>query len=121
MKAWSRRRKRGRPGSARPGDDHGTPELQARRLSLADGADPVMTEYPLGLLLARALVDQMQHDAGCYYAYLYRRAIGHTQLSCTFLYRAIMGDQGPFADLPDEAAQAQLERLYRIGKGALCH
>ncbi len=119
MKAWSRRRKRGRPGSARTGDDHGTPESQARRLSLANGADPVMTEYPLGLLLARAHIDRMQHDAGCYYAYLYRRAIGHTQLSCTFLYRAIMGDHGPFADLLDEAAQAQLERRYRMGKNRL--
>jgi hypothetical protein len=119
MKAWNNHGGRGRPGAVRPGRDHGTPELQARRTSLAAGADPAMTEYPLGLLLARAVVDRAQHDSGCQYAYLYQRAVGRTHLSCAFLYRAIMGEHGFYPEPPDEAAQARLERLYRTGKNRL--
>ena len=44
--AW---RKRGRPRLDRPSNDQGTPEQQAKRSALAGGADPALTEHPLGL------------------------------------------------------------------------
>lgn len=51
---------------------------QARRSALVKGGDPVMASYPLGVLLARGIIDQGQHDAGQRYAYYYGRMFGRT-------------------------------------------
>lgn len=70
--------------SKREPKDHGTPESVARRFALvgnlldADGRlpDPALAAYPLGILLARGLVDRDMHDMGCRYAGWMARALG---------------------------------------------
>jgi hypothetical protein len=108
-------KQRGRPRIDRPAVDKGTPELQARRVRLAAGGDPALTEYPLGLMLARRLATDEQHEAGCYYAFLYGRTIGRTQVNYNQLYQHIAAT---FAEQRDrsEEAQARIESLFRQGK-----
>ncbi len=114
---WSGTGRRGRPRSDRPATDLGTPEQQARRAGLAGGGDPALTEYPLGLLLLRRLIGGEEHEAGCYYAFLYGRSIAATQLTTNRLYHQLaMYADG--RDLSDEM-QAHVESLYRKGKNRL--
>ena len=70
--------RRGRPLSARPAIDRGTPELQARRARLAGGGDPELVSYPLGILLANGDIGEDAHQAGCRYAWLYGFVHGRT-------------------------------------------
>jgi hypothetical protein len=117
---WERQGRRGRPYCDRPVIDRGTPELQAHRARLAAGGNPTLTEYPLGLLLARGLVSREQHEAGCYYAFLYGRAVGRTQVDCSYLLGALAAGYADRRDLP-EAELAMIQSLFRRGKGALYH
>ncbi|SLN31952.1 hypothetical protein [Oceanibacterium hippocampi] len=57
-------------------EDRGTVENQRRRAWLAQGADPALTSYPLGILLANDAISDAQHQAGCRYAWLFSIAIG---------------------------------------------
>jgi len=99
----------------RRGPDRGTPEQQLRRAVLAGGGDPRLTEYPLGLLLAREFINDEQHNAGLHYAGLYRACIGGGKL------RQPVGprDMSPEADL---AVQGRFEEatgaLLDAGKRA---
>src|SRR5690606_24113038 len=75
--------KGGRPRSTRPAIDPGTEELRIKRAALIgpvpDGVKPPAMElasYPLGIMLARGIIGQDQHNAGLQYASLYARAIG---------------------------------------------
>jgi hypothetical protein len=113
--AW---RKRGRPRLDRPSTDGGTPEIQARRAALAAGGDPVLTEHPLGVMLARGLISREQHEAGSYYAGLYARAVGRTALSAAPLYRRLLAEEGRGREI-DEESQRRIEALYRQGKNHL--
>ena len=61
------------PVSHRAGRDPGTDELGAKKRALVRGGDPALSEYPLGVCLARGLVTRAQHDDGLYYASLYGR------------------------------------------------
>lgn len=119
MKAWQGGRGAGRPRGERPAIDQGTAETQARRARLAGGADPALSEYPLGLMLARRLVSAEQHEAGCHYAFLYGRTIGRTQVTCDRYYRQMIASQGGGFDAADEATQARIETLFRLGKNRL--
>ncbi len=111
--------RRGRPREERRQRDEGTPELQGRKAAMAAGGDPALTEYPLGLLLLHGFIGAEQHEAGCYYAFLYGRAIGRTHVGCERQYRQMMAGWGPDrGPLPDEA-QAQIESLFRQGKNRL--
>src|SRR5262245_51644238 len=103
MAIW---RKRGRPKQDRPDHDPGTPELQARRAALAGASDPALAEYPLGIMLARGLISAEEHEAGCYYAMLYAKAVGRTGLSCAHIYRRMLADSGRSAAL-DDGSQEQ--------------
>lgn len=117
MKAW-RSGRRGRPKSDQPKIDQGTPELRAHRAALAAGSDPALSESPLGLMLARGLVTPQQHEAGCYYAFLYRGAIGRTQIACDRVYAQMVS--GAAGDSPlDESAQRRVQDLFRLGKNRL--
>jgi hypothetical protein len=116
--SWRGQGRRGRPSSDRPIIDRGTPELQAYRERLAGGGDPVLTEYPLGLLLARGLVSREQHEAGCYYAFLYGRSIGRTQVNCSYLFGAQAAGYADRHDLT-EADLAKIQALFRQGKNRL--
>jgi len=118
MASWRGQGRRGRPRRAEAAVDKGTPEQQARRIRLAAGGDPAMTEYPLGLLLGRQLITGEQHEAGCYYAYLYARTIGGGQVSCGFLYQQVASVwTGP--EEVSEETQAKIESLFRLGKNRL--
>jgi hypothetical protein len=115
---WSGTKQRGRPRIDRPAIDKGTPELQARRVRLAAGGDPALTEYPLGLMLARGLATDEQHEAGCYYAFLYGRTIGRTQINYNQLYQRIAAAFTEEQDLSEEA-RVRIESLFRHGKNRL--
>lgn|SRR5690242_2248140 len=115
MAIW---RKRGRPKLDRPTHDGGTPELQARRASLAGGGDPALTEHPLGMMLARGLISAEEHEAGCYYAMLYAKAVARTHLSTAHIYRRMLAESGRAASL-DDKSQEHIERLFRQGKNRL--
>jgi hypothetical protein len=115
MAIW---RKRGRPKLDRPHHDSGTPELQARRLALVGLNDPALAEYPLGIMLARELISGEEHEAGCYYAMLYARAVARTNLSCAHLYRRMLAESGRSTGL-DDKSQEHIERLFRQGKNRL--
>jgi hypothetical protein len=110
---------RGRPRRRLEEPDQGTPEVQARRATLAAGGDPALTEYPLGLLLARGVIGAEQHEAGCYYAFLYGRAVGRTQVSCERQYGRMMAEGALDRRLLSDEAQAQIEALFRRGKNRL--
>lgn len=109
--------RRGRPKQEpRAARDLGTHELQSKRLALAglgrDGLpnNPALAEYPLGILLARRLISQDQHNAGLRYAALYAKAIGRS---------ADLGiDHGLGAAL-DDTASARIEAQYRACKNRL--
>lgn len=119
MKPFLATGRRGRPRSRGPAFDSGTPELRAWRLRLAGGADPALSEHPLGLMLARGLADPAQHEAGCRYGYLYGHAVGWPHPSYAGLYRQLLGaGEGPDCR-PDEEAQRRLEALFRLGKNRL--
>ncbi len=111
-------RKRGRPKLNRPSNDSGTPELQARRSALVGAGDPVLAEYPLGIMLARGLISAEQHEAGCYYATLYAKAVARTTLSCAHIYRRMLAESGKAQEL-DDKSQEHIERLFRHGKNRL--
>lgn len=91
--------KRGRPKKVKAANDNGpqdfgTQELQLKRATLAQGADPAMTAHPLDLLLARGLISAQAHRAGWRYAGLYRRVIGRTDVSYGRLYAGLCGENG---------------------------
>jgi len=115
---WQGQGRRGRPNRDRVVIDRGTPELQAHRAQLAAGGDPALTEYPLGLLLARGLIGQEHHEAGCYYAFLYGRAVGRTQVDCSYLLGAAAAGYADRHHLSD-AELAKLQSLFRYGKNHL--
>src|SRR5262249_56441760 len=117
-RGWHGQGRRGRPNRNRPEIDRGTPELQAHRERLAAGGDPALTEYPLGLLLARGLVSREQHEAGCYYAFLYGRSIGRTHVNCSYLLGATAAGYADRHDLT-EAELAKLQSLFRRGENRL--
>jgi hypothetical protein len=111
-------RKRGRPKLSRPANDGGTPELQARRSALVGVGDPALAEYPLGIMLARGLITAEEHEAGCYYAALYAKAVARTSLSVAHIYRRMLAESGRALDL-DDKSQEHIERLFRDGKNRL--
>ena len=117
-RGWRGQGRRGRPNGDRPAIDRGTPELQAYRERLAAGGDPALTEYPLGLLLTRGLVSREQHEAGCYYAFLYGRSIGRTQVNCSYLFGAQAAGYADRHDLT-ETELAKIQSLFRQGKNQL--
>jgi hypothetical protein len=111
-------RKRGRPKLDRPSNDSGTPELQARRSALVGTGDPALAEYPLGIMLARGLISAEEHEAGCYYATLYSKAVARASLSCAHIYRRMLAESGKAQEL-DDKSQEHIERLFRQGKNKL--
>lgn len=62
-------------GDLKSRPDFGTPEVIAKRIALVGAADVTLAGYPLGVMLARELIDQQKHDAGLGYGRAYRIAI----------------------------------------------
>ena len=113
--AW---RKRGRPHLDRPSIDQGTPEQQAKRSALAGGADPALTEHPLGIMLARGLISREQYEAGCQYATLYIQTVAPTTVSVASLYRRLLAEGGGGQEIEEEDLR-RLQALFRLGKNGL--
>ncbi len=105
LKAFAARR-RGRPRKSQDvGPDRGTPEQQVRRAALVGDAKSELASYPLGVLLARQIISQDQHNAGCDYARLYRLVIGRTSSGSTG------GSEATDEDV--ERAQSQFDVLRK--------
>ena len=117
MKSW--RRRRGRPRQERPETDLGTPEVQARRALLIQAGDPALSEYPLGVMLARGLIGREQHEAGCYYGFLYGRVIGKGEVSCAGIYDRLAAEVRPNRPMVSEEREARDQALFRLGKNQL--
>lgn len=56
--------------------DTGTDELKARRLALVEAGAPELSSYPLGVLMARKVINIDMHNAGEAYARGYARFSG---------------------------------------------
>jgi hypothetical protein len=87
--------------------DMGTPEQQAKRRALVGDANPQLASYPLGVLLARKLIDQDQHNAGLRYAQLCRVMLN-------------VGPREPsLGYLPSDERDARTEREWRLCTSSL--
>jgi hypothetical protein len=144
MRAFVKRR-RGRPAapstgrarrdpvSHRAGPDHGTDQLAAKKRALVRGGDPALSEYPLGVCLARGLVSRDLHDDGLHYAGLYSRVargygVGRMHGSVEGLWQALAsgfpdrahgdGTGGPGRRLVERFLAARLA-LAEAGRPAL--
>ncbi len=93
-------------------------ELQARRRALSAGADPALAEYPLGVLLARHLITGEQHEAGCYYGFLYGQAIGGIRIGCGRLYQQLAAEAFDIKEFSEDHL-ARIETMFRYGKNRL--
>lgn len=102
-------KQRGRPRT-RP-QDYGTPELIAKRRALIGEGALELAEYPLGVMLARGIIDQEQHNGGVYYAWLYGRVIGRTKV------KGVLGDN--FGEPEDGPFQAKIQASFRECKDAI--
>ena len=122
MKAFARTR-RGRPKRAAANDnerDPGTPEAQAKRAALAQGADPAAAAHPLDLLLAHGLIEARAYRAGWRYAGLYRRVIGRADVSFARLYDGLRGEDGRrLIPADDTVDPASAQRHFRQAQAAL--
>ena len=98
--------------------DLGTPEQQQRKRVLVGDADPKYSEYPLGVLLARDIITQDQHDAGCRYAYLAGRVLGKMGPSGSQMHVDRMAS-GPWYNEDQDDAMEIIEPLWREACGAL--
>ncbi|MEX2295838.1 MAG: hypothetical protein WD715_00365 [Dongiaceae bacterium] len=124
----ARRSRGGRPRKVTSGLDQGTPELRARKLALVGGAeagaDPSLSEYPLGRMLALDLVTIEEHRCAAIYAYLYRRATGYLPPAATKFQDALPGLSirralpGLDRDGPDHERVA-IQRRFRHAKNRL--
>lgn len=113
MNVITRQPRKGRPRTQRIPVDRGTPELRAKRLMLVGNADPVLAEYPLGVLFARNIIDLDQRTAGHTFGWLYAKAHGKTHELGFF-------DPPERAKgLQDEDDLARIERRYCEAKRCL--
>ncbi|HEX2581245.1 MAG TPA: hypothetical protein VHL08_04645 [Dongiaceae bacterium] len=113
--------KRGRPRQE-SGRDEGTPELRSRKQALAAGSDPRLSESPLGILLSRALITASQHEAGEFYARLYRYAAsGPVHLSSGRHYETLGGAPRRYgrAAANDNEADERNEERFSAARAAL--
>lgn len=78
-----------------------------------------MSEYPLGLMLARALIGREQHEAGCHYGFLYGRVIGKGQVSCAGIYERLAAEVRADRPVASEEREARDQALFRMGKNQL--
>ena len=67
------------PRRKRP--DKGTGEVQLLRAWYAGQGDPALTSYPLGILLANAVLTDDQHKAVCRYAWLHWAVFGRPSVA----------------------------------------
>lgn len=102
-------KQRGRPRT-RP-QDYGTPELIAKRWALVGEGAAELAEYPLGVMLARGIITQDQHNSGQRYAWLYGNIIGRVTIK-----NVLAPSKGEAIEDP---RQAEMEAAFRLCKNAL--
>jgi hypothetical protein len=68
-------------------EDRGTPELRRKRAQLVGHPDNRLASSPLGVLLARRLIQAREYHAGRHYAWLF--ACGVRRVNMPFLERPI--------------------------------
>jgi hypothetical protein len=79
----SMHKRRGRPCQHRPKIDHGTVELQQKRVKLLENKlnqDRTLAESFLGVLYAHQMISQPLYEAGCFFGelgYRYRPCLGY--------------------------------------------
>ena len=61
--------------------DRGTDEVKRLRAWYAGNGDPALTSYPLGILLANAVLTDDQHKAVCRYAWLHWAVFGRPSVA----------------------------------------
>lgn len=110
-------KRRGRPKSDRPSIDYGTPELRAKRYAMVENGDPALSEHPLGLLMARGLLDhntetnRHMYDAGIKFGVLWGRVF-KPPFAESMLSQFVPGGLGAdWTDAKLEEANAELKRI----------
>lgn len=93
-----------------PEPDRGTPELRAKREALVGHGDPVLSAHPLGVLLARDVIDEDLYGAGIRYAFLFGKVFGRTKIVAHYA-DALVGTRD-LAELNDDDV-ARFERALR--------
>ena len=101
------REQNGRP--QRYGRDRGTKEIQSLREWYAGAGDPVLTSYPLGILLANAAITEPQHVAGCEYAWLHWAVFGRTSLAAVSLE---FMDHGRAVEIDRDEEERRLDVIH---------
>ena len=86
---------------------------EGRRIPGAPVDDP-RAGYPLGVLYARQLISEIEHDAGLWYGWLHRRRFGAPLANAAPFYERMVTPlpRNHTAPIPDED-QERLEDLYR--------
>tara|TARA_R110002020_G_scaffold73197_4_gene187666 strand:- start:325 stop:819 length:495 start_codon:yes stop_codon:yes gene_type:complete len=107
MRAFPKTKRRGRPRNVvATGPDRGTPEQMSRRFKLVGDGPQELASYPLGVLFARKIITQEQHNAGLDYSRLHRAVIGKHQ-------RSAGGDP-----IPDDVLEG-MQRRFDVMRAAL--
>lgn len=121
MRAFSSSR-RGRPKKPpQPANDNGTPELRQRKIRLVAGAGISFSESPLQILVARAILEKEESQAGEEYARLYYLANGKTRLGYRGHYARLLEMVPLFEHAKeDDPEWAQKRRAqFRMAKAEL--
>ncbi len=107
-----------RPEPKPTGRDKGTERIQREQQWYAEAKNPALAAYPLGIMLANEVISHQQHEAGCYYAYVYGRVFGRT--SIVHHMAVLLKERGAaIGDADDERALQILEDHYREGSTAI--
>lgn len=98
-----------REGPRGPKRDEGTRQLRRIRAWFAQGGNPELTTYPLGILLANDQITEAQHRAACRYAWLHTMVFGRPSVAAIAWERKDPSVE-PAADEEREKWLAALER-----------
>ena len=109
-----KRKDRLQAAEPRPRRDEGTPELQARRRWYAQQGDPVLTTYPLGILLANEAISEQEHRAACRYAWLNQIVYGRKSVAASRYDDAPRGMDDSENERWVAARKSDLRRVWEI-------
>ena len=91
--------------------DRGTKEIRSLREWYAGAGDPVLTTYPLGILLANGAISERQHSVGCDYAWLHWAVFGRASVAAVSLeFRS----PGRPVERDSEAEERRIEEVYSL-------
>lgn len=93
--------------------DKGTDEIKLLRQWYAGNGDPALTSYPLGILLANAVLTDDQHKAACRYAWLHWAVFGRPSVAAVSWE---FSDRGLPVERDRETEEHKLSEIHRIFK-----